>query len=160
MAELRIALLAVTLAVACDPAAAQAPVASGITAPAGWQSLPELAAAVTAAATGPGASVLGSEAWGETSRGCYAVWFAIVGGPTTADQIIAGLAGATIESRDVVKPTTPDGPVTAMFARGEYRGRLRARIAGDRVTALACFANQREPAICDRACEPVLGALK
>ena len=149
-----------TLATACDAADAQPPVTSGLTPPVGWQALPELVTAVTAAAKAPGTSMVGSEAWGEPSRGCYAVWFMVRGGPSTIEQIIAGLTGATIESRDVVNPPTPDGIASATFARGEYLGRLRTRIASDQVTTLACFANRREPVSCDRACEPLLGAFK
>ncbi|MGE3547314.1 MAG: hypothetical protein AB7L28_25535, partial [Kofleriaceae bacterium] len=118
MAELRIAWFALAAAVtaACDRAGAQPAVSSGLAPPAGWQPLPELVAAVTAAAVAPKASVLGAEAWGETSRGCYAVWIAIQGGPSTTDHVLAGLAGASIATGNVVKPTTPDGVVSATFS--------------------------------------------
>lgn len=149
MALLRLAaLLALS---ACGSAGAQpttTTVTSGVKPPAGWAVLPQVATAV---------GVPGAEAWGDPARGCYAVWFRLEGKGATADAVLAGLAAEKITTSDLV---TPDGEgiVAATFAKGAYTGRLRARIADGSITALACFANQREPKSCDAPCTTVLGA--
>jgi hypothetical protein len=146
MALLRLALIGLA---ACGQAGAQPSAASGITPPAGWQALPELGAKI---------GVAGAEAWGETARGCYAVWFVVRGNGATAEAILAGLATAKLATSNVVKPDG-DGVLTAAFTAAPYTGRLRARIAGDTITSLACFANEREPASCESPCTTLLGAL-
>ena len=117
--------------------------------PAGWVALPSLAAQTR---------VPNAEAWGDTTRGCYAVWFHLQGSGATADAVLAGLAAEQIATSDLVKPEG-DGIVAATFTKGVYKGRLRAQIADGAITALACFANQREPKSCDQPCTAVLGAL-
>jgi hypothetical protein len=151
MALLRLAFVALA---GCSHAGAQPSAASGITPPAGWQPLPELAKQVAGAT-----KAIGSEAWGETARGCYAVWFTLQGPGAKADAILAGLAAEKIATSNVVTPESGDGIVAASFTRAPYAGRVRARIAGDTITALACFANQREPKSCDSPCTSLLGAL-
>ena len=151
MALLRLALIALA---GCSSAGAQPSVASGITPPAGWQALPELAKQV-----GDATKATGSEAWGETARGCYAVWFTLQGSGASAEAIVAGLAAEKIATTNVVTPESGDGVVAASVTKGAYAGRLRARIAGDTITALACFANQREPKTCEAPCTALLGAL-
>ena len=68
----------------------------------------------------------------------------------------------------MVVPESGDGVVAMSFettaapgssVHGAYRGRLRARIAAGKITALACFANEREPAACESACTALLGGL-
>ena len=122
---------------------------SGVKPPAGWIALPSIATRV---------GVPGAEAWGDTARGCYAVWFRIQGAGATADAVLAGLAAEQLTTSNLVKPDG-DGIVAASFTKGTYTGRLRARIADGALTALACFANQREPKSCDTPCTTVLGAL-
>lgn len=159
MAQLRLIAIAM---VACAPAVADpAGSPSGLTAPAGWRAAPELAAAAIDGARATGIVVEGSEAWAEPARGCYATWIALRGGDHTLlaiDDLLASLATAKIAVHDVVKPAG-DGVVALAFARGDYTGKLRARIAGDRLVALACFANAREPASCAPACATLLGAI-
>ena len=150
MALLRLAAL-LALA-ACDHAGAQtAPTtaSSGVKVPPGWTVLPALATQV---------GVPNAEAWGDTARGCYAVWFRVQGGGATADAVLSGLTAEQITTNDLVKPDG-DGILAATFAKGAYTGRLRARIADGAITTLACFANQREPRSCDAPCTAVLGAL-
>lgn len=147
--------------VACGQAGA-AP-ASGISAPPGWQALPQLATAAKDA-LGKGVTVDGAEAWGEPARGCYAVWLAVAAKGDTeaiAGHIIEGFAtpALKIAVRDVVKPGA-DGVLALAFERAPYRGRLRAKIGGDRVAALACFDNRREPKACEDACTSLLGVLR
>ncbi len=151
MALLRLAALLV-LAASCSRAGAQpAPTmaTSGVKPPAGWTTLPALATQT---------GVPNAEAWGDTARGCFAVWFRLEGGGATADAVITGLAAEQITTTDLVKPDG-DGIVSAAFTKGAYTGRLRARIADGSITTLACFANQREPKSCDAPCTTVLGAL-
>jgi len=162
MAELR--LIALVVVAACRQAAGAeppAPAHSGIAPPAGWQPLPALAVAVTSAAQTAGIAIDGTEAWGETAMGCYAVWIAMSGGDAgadaLADQIFAGLTAEHIAVRDLAKPTGDSGKLQLVFERAPYHGRLRANLDRGSVVALACFANQREPIACDAACNALLG---
>ena len=165
MALLRLMLASLA---ACSQAGAQPSATSGLTPPAGWIAMPEIATAAATAAKGGGVTVDGAEAWGEPARGCYGVWLALRGEGASAEQVLAGLAGQPITTRDVVKPETGDGIVALGFdttrapgsaVRGNYRGRLRARIAAGTITALACFANEREPNACEGACTALLQGL-
>ncbi len=161
MALLR--LMLVSLA-ACGQAGAQPSATSGLTAPAGWIAIPEIATAAATAAKGGGVTVDGAEAWGDPARGCYGVWLALHGEGASAEQVLAGLGTQPITLRDVVKPETGDGIVSLGFETAKtpgtaYRGRLRARIAAGKITALACFANEREPLACEGACTTLLGGL-
>jgi hypothetical protein len=184
--------------VACGHAGAEPPVeqpvASGLKAPAGWESLPEIAKAVAAAAKGPGIAVDGAEAWGDRARGCYGMWLAMHGEGASATAILDGIAAEGVTTRDVVTPqNSTEGLVTLAFSscrrpsaaesatrprpaapggtgdpfgecpegfdKGVYKGALRARIASGKVTALACFANDREPKACEVPCTALLGGL-
>jgi hypothetical protein len=143
-----------------DPAAAR----SGIAVPAGWRALPELAGAIGDAARSAGTSLDGTAAWGEPAMGCYAAWLALSGGSTgareLADQILAGLATEHVVAADVVKPAADTGVLSLGFERPPYRGRLRAQLDRGKISALACFANRREPGACDAVCNALLGALQ
>jgi hypothetical protein len=164
MAHLRLVL--VVLVGACGQAGAQASAAtSGITPPTGWQVLAEVARSTGEAAKADGVTVAGSEAWGDTARGCYAVWLKLTGSGVSADQVIAGIASEKLETKDIVKPATGEnsdgrGLVSLAFTKPGYTGRLRARIESGGVTALACFANEREQIACETACTNLLGALR
>lgn len=156
---LRLSALA-CLVVACRPAGAQPSASSGLTAPEGWISLPEVAAAAAAAAArDDGLTVEGSEAWGEPARGCYAVWLALRGPRAAAAQVLSGLEAEGLALTDTVQPETPDGIATARFEKAPFRGRLRARTSAGRVVTLACFANEREPTSCEAPCTTLLGGL-
>lgn len=134
--------------------------AAGATAahPAGWRQLPAIAAAAAAAARADGVVVDSADAWGEPVRGCYAVWLALHGAAADAgalaDQVLGGLG--PLSPTDIVRPSAPDGTLTFRFARGPYRGSARAHLGGGRISAVACFANRREPPACDAACPRVL----
>lgn len=135
--------------------------ASGIKVPTGWQALPDLATAVENAAHADGITVEGSEAWGEPARGCYAAWISLRGGDANlllADDIASGVAGEKIQMTDVVKPPS-DGIMSFAFSRAPYRGKVKAKLERGRVIAIACFANDREPASCDATCATLLGSL-
>src|SRR5262249_9052775 len=139
---------------------------SGLAPPSGWQALPQLSSAARTAAAGVG--VAGSEAWGDTARGCYAVWIALRGaGATTdkmAEQLLASVAREPgIAVRDVIKPIAGAEPglLSLSFERAAYHGRLRASLARDgRISALTCFWNQREPTACGEACTQLIGSLR
>lgn len=161
MAQQRLILVAALAA--CHAADAQPPAASGITAPAGWQALAALAGAARTGAAARGVTVDGAEAWGEPAMGCYAVWVALHGtggdAPALAEQVRAGLAAAKIDVKDATAPSA-DGVMVLAFAKPPYAGRMRARVGGGKIVALACFGNGREPKACERACDGVLGALR
>jgi len=164
------AMLAVAVA-AGGCRASEASSGSGITPPEGWRALPSLAQAAAEAARTAHVTLDGVEAWGETSRGCYAAWFALRGSggapDAMAQQLVASLSADPalfgIVLRDVQKPA-PGGKTGVMilaFERGLYRGTVRASLATDgKIAALACFWNQREPAACEQACAPLLGSLR
>ncbi len=157
-------LIALAAVAACGQASGQpspapaTPVASGLHAPAGWTALPAVAEAIRASAR-PGVTVEGSEAWGEPARGCYGVWLALRGDQASAADVLASLDAEKITTSSVAKPETAEGLVTASFEKAPYKGQLRARVAAGRVTALACFANDREPASCQPGCTQLLGGL-
>jgi hypothetical protein len=166
MADLRLIAAAAALA-GCGSAGAAPEQASGLTPPAGWQALPEVAAAAKAVI---GAPVEGAEAWGEPAMGCYAVWLALRasgGAEAIGAQVVAGFtaagagsgSGAKLIVKDVAAPSGDEGVLALAFERGDHRGRLRARLGGGRIAALACFANQREPLACETTCTSFLGAL-
>ncbi|MBA3394230.1 MAG: hypothetical protein H0T89_16400, partial [Deltaproteobacteria bacterium] len=95
MADLRLIVLVAAAAAGCGKAGAQPPdVASGMKPPAGWQALPDVAAAArTALGT---VRIEGVEAWGEPARGCYAVWMSVRGSggaQAIGNQILASLGG-------------------------------------------------------------------
>jgi hypothetical protein len=163
-AVLALALAAAGGGAACGRAGAAPDQASGLTPPAGWQPMPAIAAAARGAIKG--AEVEGAEAWGEPAMGCYAVWLAIRatgGAKAIAEQVVSGFAAAGSAApmivKDVAAPSGDEGVLTLAFERGDHRGRLRARIGGERTATLACFANQREPRACEAACTTFLGAL-
>lgn len=163
MARFRLSVVAVVALGACGQAGAQASaVSSGIAAPAGWQALPDMARAVGDAAKADGVTVAGTEAWGEPARGCYAVWIRVTGTGASVEQVLAGITSEKLETKDIVKPATEDGRgiVALAFAKPPYAGRLRARVDSGSVTALACFANEREPLACETACSSLLGSLQ
>jgi len=167
MAQLR--LIALALLIACR--ASEAGPGSGLTPPAGWQAQPSLANAATTAAKNDGLTVAGAEAWGEPARGCFAAWIAMSGSggapDVMADQLVRGLSAdpalGGIVVRDVQKPAPNQkvGVLTLAFEHTRYHGKLRAALNADgKITALACFWNQREPATCERACTALLGSMK
>lgn len=166
--------------VACSAAGAD-PAASaggGAARPPGWKQQPSMATAVSAAARANGVVIDAVDAWGDPAAGCHAIWLALHGGagdaPALAEQVLEGLrstvqsalpggpaaakAGARpgISISEVAKPTGPTGVLALGFARPPYRGRVRAQLGGGRITAIACFANQREPVACEAACALVL----
>lgn len=164
--------------VACNAAGADPGATPGRTAahPEGWKQLPAIAAAVGAAAKADGVTIDSVDAWGEPANGCYAVWLALHGAsgdaPALADQVLAGLsrpaarAGRPKEAAapgelvvsELVKPTDRDGVLAFAFASAPFRGRVRARLGGGRITAVACFGNERAPRACDAACAGMLEA--
>ena len=167
MAQLRLIAL---LALAASCRTSEAETGSGITPPAGWQALPTLAKAASDAAKDAKIAIDRVEAWGETSRGCYAASFALRGSggapDVMAEQLVTSLSADPavfgILIRDVQKPPAgaKTGVLTLAFERGLYRGTLRASLASDgNIAALACFWNQREPAACEQACTTLLGSL-
>jgi hypothetical protein len=161
----------------CGRAGAAPERSSGITPPPGWQSMATVATTARLA-LGPKTEVEGAEAWGEPAMGCYAVWLALRASGTAeavGKQVVAGFTGAAgaadaagsgsgsssgarLIVKDVVAPTGDEGVLTLAFERGDHRGRLRARLGGGKIAALACFANQREPLACEAACTKLLGA--
>ncbi len=169
MAQLRLIALALACAAACR--SSEAGPTSGLTAPAGWRAPPDGAGAAREAGLAATATIDGVEAWGDTSRGCYAAWLAMSSDPgapdVLADKLLASvtsaprLAGITVT--DVVKPAkAPDSGVLSLsFTRAPYTGKLRVQIGKTGAYAvLACLWNTREPIACEAACTVLLGGLK
>lgn len=120
--------------------------------PPGWKPMPSIANAVAAASKADRV-----QAAGDPASGCYAVWLEVHGGKAEpaalADEILAGMTGISVH--DVVRPGA-DGVMTLGFERAPYRGTLRATLAAGSISAIACFANAREPARCEATCAKVL----
>ncbi len=125
----------------------------GVTPPAGWRALPELANAI-----GTAAQLDGVQAWGDPAKGCYAASIVATGGGDLAGELLAALAAEKVVTTDIVKPTNNTGVLAFTLERGPYRGMVRAQLEPDRVSALACYHNQREPLGCESACAAFLGA--
>jgi len=143
MAELRLA--AVALA-ACSNAGAGPTIVVG---PAGWSAIDAIATAAADAAKADGVTVEAAGAWGDVSRGCYAVALQLHGGGDTA-KIVDGIGAAGIATREVVYA---GDVVTLGVSRAPYDGRVSAEAGSDgHVDARACFWNEREPAACAAAC--------
>ncbi len=174
MAHLRLIATGLVLA-ACGRAGAEpAQATSGLKPPAGWQAQPAIAAAARDALGK--IPVDGLEAVGEPAIGCYAVWMAVRGSGSAknlSEQLVRGLtehdkktpapkrapAKRGLAIRDVVKPTGDEGILALTFESAPYKGRLRARVGKGRITALACFSAEREPATCETACTGLLGSI-
>ncbi|HET7501577.1 MAG TPA: hypothetical protein VFK02_11255 [Kofleriaceae bacterium] len=159
--------MSIAALVACSAAGAEpGPAGDAGPLPPSWKPLPAISAAVRAAVAAGGVAIDVVDAWGAPASGCYAVRVALHGGgrdaPALADEVLGGFAaaGATgpgaIAIREVAKPTTADGVLAFTFDRPPYHGRLRAHLGAGRVQALACFENQREPAVCEATCTRVL----
>ena len=156
-----IALAALAACGRADADGAKAPVQP----PVGWLALPGLASGANKAAAAEGITVDGAEAWGDPAAGCYAVWLALHGSsgdaPALAKQVVDGLAAAKLETSEVSVPSTDDGVLGLRFAaQGGVKGRLKARLGGGKISALACFANPREPKACEATCTTMLGAIE
>jgi hypothetical protein len=159
MADLRV--IALGALVACGSATAQPDPVAPVTPPAGWQRLPAAATAARSAAGAPGIAVEQIEAWGESTTGCYALWFALRGGSSGADAIAKEIVeGLATEKFAVSDSAVTDGVFELAIERTPYKGRLRAQVGDGKVTGLACVANQRDPASCDAPCKTMLGAIK
>lgn len=154
-------------AVACqaanaDPSPVAEPVhtpsVQGVAHPGTWRALPAVATATAGAVAGAGITVDLADAWGDPAMGCYAVWLALRGATddpaALADQVIAGLTGLAPSA--IARPSPPDGTLGFAFARPPFRGQARVRLATGRISAVACFGNDREPADCAADCTGVL----
>jgi len=147
----------------------------GIDMPPDWKELPVIADAATAAAT----RVLGADAevhahaWGEPSRGCYLAIVDATGTERdTTRNLVAQLQTALAARVELTEWTaSPDAEDTAEInARFQAKpagmtGLVRATMALDRhklprAVAAACFYNDRQPALCDNACAPLLAMLQ
>ena len=126
--------------------------------PATWRVLPAVATASAGAVAGAGITVDIADAWGDPAMGCYAVWLALRGATDApaalADQVIAGLTGLAPSA--IARPSAPEGTLGFAFARPPFRGQARVRLATGRISAVACFGNDREPAACTADCTGVL----
>ncbi|HEY5937555.1 MAG TPA: hypothetical protein VIU61_23070 [Kofleriaceae bacterium] len=154
-------ILAAVLAGGCSRADAEPP---GIAVPKTWEKLPAIGEAVRDELTvNPKIEVIAADGWGERAMGCYAFRLDAKGpGSATAiaDQILSGIAAASVDVSDVIKPPAGTGVLSLGFERAPYRGRLRAQIGPGTINAVACFANQREPKACELACDGLLGGIK
>ena len=142
----------------------------GIDVPAEWKELPEVAAAaVTAAREVVGDVTVHAHAWGEPSRGCYLAVVELHGtARDTIESLKKELEASVGDGVELTAWTTsPDAEDTSQIdARftGEMSGQLRAHLMLDarrvpHALAAACFYNDRQPAVCENACTPLLAML-
>jgi hypothetical protein len=155
MADLRL----IVLLAGCSAADAQPAKTSGIAPPTGWQALPAVATAARIAAGAPGVTIDGAEAWGEPAMGCYAVWIAMHGGNAGSDELTKDIVDG-LAAEKITATVEPGAPVNFTLEKAPYKGRMRATLFDGQITALACVANQREPASCEAGCMQLLGAIK
>jgi len=143
----------------------------GIDVPAGWKELPEVAAAAVTAARSAleGVDVHG-HAWGEPSRGCYLAIVELHGRRRdTIANLEKELAASLGEGTEITGWTTSPDAEDASEIDGRFRtatmtGQVHAYLVLDRrriphALAAACFYNDREPAVCENACTPLLAML-
>jgi hypothetical protein len=153
MAQLRLMALALAACSASDAAPPPVPAAPIATVPAGWVSLPALELAARGVIQGSTA-----DAWGEPAMGCYATALTFPErGPVGA---LLDDVKKSVTVSDAVVPSAAGGVLSFAFAKGEYKGRVRANLDGKTVSALACFWNEREPGACEAACTAMLGSMK
>jgi|GEM_PF-1803372 len=171
MAQLRLIApsLVITLVIASCGRSEAAPQAqlSGLASPKGWQLDGELAKTAASAAADPkaGITVVGSEAWSEPARGCYAVWLDVRGDAAPIDvaseQLLAALAKELpdVKLREIAKPVAADrGMLALAFDSRGFHGMLRVELASTgEVHALACAWNRREPKACEVGCTALFG---
>jgi hypothetical protein len=162
----------IALASCAASEAAPSPTASKIAAPKGWIADPALAKTAATAATGDQVSVVGSDAWSDGSRGCYAIWLDLAGGAGPVDVAADGLVAAIkreltgVKLHDLQRPVVGEtGTLALAFdvakASSAYHGKLRAELTKTgEIRALACMWNQREPKTCEAGCTTLLGAVK
>jgi hypothetical protein len=150
MAQLRLIAIPLVLCTASEAAP------SKLAAPKGWLVDEKLSASAASAAAGEKIEVLGSDAWSDASRGCFAIFLDLRGGATTTDDVVAAIANEKIQTREVL--AKPDS-LTLTFERAPYHGKLAAKIAAGEIRALACMWNQREPKACEAGCATLLGEL-
>ncbi len=147
----------------------------GIDVPADWKELPTIgdAATETAIAILGKDAVVHTHAWGEPARGCYLTIVDATGVlRDTTRNFLTELQTALTAQVDVQEwSTSPDNEDTAevnarftAVAAG-MTGRARVVMAVDRrkvphAVAAACFYNDRQPAVCDNACVPLLAQLE
>lgn len=161
MAQLR--LIALALCAACGSSEAAPPPGSGLTAPAGWRSAPQIA---KAAADAAGSGATASEAWDEPARGCYAVWIGLHGAAgaidAASDRLVASVQKLGVATSEIAKPEAGErGELQLAFTKPPYRGKLRAQLARTgEVIVLACMWNDREPKACEAGCQALLGSLR
>jgi hypothetical protein len=146
-------MIALALA-SCSRAEAVPP--SALQVPAGWQPLPEIAAAAGEAARGEGVTIESAQAWGETAMGCYALALKVRGAkiaPADVErELRASLPGVTIKD-----PIVGGDSVSLVFERANYSGVLGVRVMDTgALAATACFWNEREPKACGTACAGIL----
>jgi hypothetical protein len=149
----------------------------GIDVPADWRELPEVGVAATAAAR----ELLGADAkvhahaWGEPSRGCYLTIVEAFGARKdrivdVATELQSSLGSALEVSDWTASPDSEDvSEIQARFrgvapAAHGVSGLFHIHLALDadkfpHAVAAACFYNDRQPALCENACVPLLAML-
>jgi len=78
--------------------------------------------------------------------------------PAQAARSSGGAVVGELAISELVKPAGRDGMMAFAFASPPFRGRVRARLGGGRIAAVACFGNERAPRACDATCAQVLEA--
>jgi hypothetical protein len=149
----------------------------GIDVPSDWRELPEVGASATAAAR----ALLGEDAkvhahaWGEPSRGCYLAIVEAFGARKdrivdVATELQNGLGTALELTEWTSSPDSEDQSEIEARFRGQapaaqgMSGLFRVHLALDaqkfpHAVAAACFYNDRQPALCEDACVPLLAML-
>ncbi len=134
----------------------------GVTIPAGWRPLAELAGALPAHASGAQVVVESRQGWGDPAQGCFAL-LQRVSAPARGFHLGRAQA-ALLQALQATGFTAGPNAAELAFVGHGVQGRMRSTTqpeAQDRiaVVSLACFYNGREPDRCRPTCDAMLDSV-
>ncbi len=135
--------------------------AEGVTIPAGWRPLAELAGAIPTARGAP-VVVEARKGWGDPAHGCFAL-MQRVSAPAKGFHL-GRTQAALLQAMQATGFTAGPNAVELPFVGRGVQGRMRSSTlpeAQDRiaVVSLACFYNGREPDRCQPMCDAMLDSV-
>ncbi len=134
----------------------------GVTIPAGWRPLAELAGALPAQASGAKVVLESRQGWGDPAQGCFAL-LQRVSAPARGFHLGRAQA-ALLQALQATGFTAGPNAAELPFVGHGVQGRMRSTTqpeAQDRiaVVSLACFYNGREPDRCRPTCDAMLDSV-
>jgi hypothetical protein len=134
----------------------------GVTIPAGWRPLAELAGSIPAQASGAQVVVESRQGWGDPAQGCFAL-LQRVSAPARGFHL-GRTQAALLQAMQATGFTAGPNAAQLPFVGRGVQGRMRSSTqpqAEDRiaVVSLACFYNDREPDRCRPTCDAMLDSV-